>query len=533
MIIFNKLLICKFITLILVISFVFAGKCHSTEKPKGYCLRVPVLLGKTAENRERVKQVYLLSQPKKVFLTMLTGFVILASMGLLLRGTKADEANFAARQSKYPSFDSAVTSIDTGSVWKDEEDIQIFIPLVMGNSKNQNVIASNALIYVLGQRRSGSQFVLSNLFQSYDDGNPIAHTFDQALVLRTLTVEMEKLERGNPQYEICHRTARGLVDILIQLQHEDGSWWNAYNFLTGSVTNEQGNGVMAWVAYALADYSIVSGEKDAYEAAKKTAEWLEDGRRMKEGAIYHNFGTQGEPVNIWVTEDNIDAWFAFYTLKLAAGFFGEPGKQSDYQRLSEGVKNYLLTRALGSFSWQGSGKSGRSIGGYYFTAGINADTGLLSDSEPYLDNQAWGSIFLKAIGENNKALQILAFARNVFYFEDENGFFGLDSRLHKDTLEPMAINWEFTSHYIAAAGEGAQNFLYMLNLQQRAQGGYPHDSEDIGGEYWHTTATGVNVTSWAFAVNCNDSLLQAPFEAYNVQKDMDQPLGQRHTDSAL
>ena len=97
----------------------------------------------------------------------------------------------------------------------------------------------------------------------------------------------------------------------------------------------------------------------------------------------------------------------------------------------------------------------------------------------------------------------------------------------------MVINWEFTSHYIAAAGEGAQSFLYMLNLQQRALGGYPHDSEDIGGEYWHTTATGINVTSWAFAVNRKASLLQMRLEAYSAQENLEHSLGQRQKTSSL
>ncbi|MDO8574587.1 MAG: hypothetical protein Q7R86_03080, partial [bacterium] len=360
--------------------------------------------------------------------------------------------------------------------------------------QDNEIRAQKALDYILAQQG------LSGLFRSYED-QTIAHTFDQALSLRALSIKMEELGKKNSNYERYYQSARKLVERIIQLQHSDGSWWNAYNYTTAAGdTPDQGRGVMAWVTYALSDYTRITGEQDAYNSARRSGEWLE--KRMENGAIFTTFGKN----KIWITEDNLDSWFAFESLTLTAQSIKDTERANHYQGIANQIKDHLLNRALNSYSWSGTGKSGKIISGSYFAAGIRVDTERVDNSEPFLDNQTWGAYFLRYIGKDNEANKLLGFAYNNFYLE-ENKLFGLDSRVHKDTLKPIAINWEFTLHYIAAGGKNSQILLNMVNSQQR-EGGYPHDSLDVSGEYWHKDERGVNATTWAYAVNSNTSLLR-------------------------
>lgn len=334
-------------------------------------------------------------------------------------------------------------------------------PLII--DRPMNYTAKNALKYVLLQQQK------NGCFKSYNKINDdFAHSYDQAVVLTALANEIKLCRQAGVTYEYFVFAGNRLVDFLSARQNSNGSWFNAYQYLTGTaMTSDASAGVSSWLVCALKKYADITGNQKAKKSAEKAWIWIKS--MIYNGAIKHVYN----PASIvGITESNIDGWYAARLMQ-------------DHITATQ-LSNFLMTRVWNS----GSG---------YFNAGQNLVSGTV-DITPYLDNQTWGAMFLQDTGQTNLADQALQYARNNFAIYDSGDFIGLDSR-----ISCVAVNYELSLFYISAQGPDSDYLLPLINAFQQADGGLKHDSQDIS-DPWHTTAVGVNSTAWLYSVNTGSRL---------------------------
>ncbi len=275
-----------------------------------------------------------------------------------------------------------------------------------------------------------------------EEGSCVAHTYDQALALMVFA------------NEDMWTQADALVNGLANAQNADGSWTKSRNCDTlAAVDGNKWEGDIAWAIYALSRYQKLGGtQPQAATALQKAADWLATRVNPADGCLVIDH-----------TEGTLDAWWAF---RLAG-----PSYMDEEQK----IRNCLLT-----YYWDNS--MGRFKGGRDWW-------------QPYLDNQTWGGVFLKAIGEHAKARRALSYARDVLRVPAQGGpLFGVDGQ-----AGPWSIWNEGAAQYIVAGGEGAQALLRELLAQQEENGAMIGSPDEFnGGGVWTTRWHGVAPTAWLY-----------------------------------
>ncbi len=141
-----------------------------------------------------------------------------------------------------------------------------------------------------------------------------SYTYDNALVA------LVRIGEGR------HRDARRILATLAALQRSDGGWGFSFNIRGDGFYNAGyvRSGVVAWILYAFARYTELSGDRAFVPVMRKAGGWLAARRDPRNGLIRGGLGRwllggrRYEPgfVATWAsTEHNVDAWFA---LRLAA-----------------------------------------------------------------------------------------------------------------------------------------------------------------------------------------------------------------------
>ena len=323
------------------------------------------------------------------------------------------------------------------------------------------------------------EYAFFRSYQTADDD--LMHTYDQALGLKALVLQAGSLEPADPQAIELMKQAGMVAAALVDSQHPEGYWVNAFKpGPPGRVieaTDDKYAGVVAWTANALADYAVLYAETkneavtgtEAFVAAQAGGNWLIT-QMVNDAVATFDWGPA-----IAVTEANLDAYAAFKSLSRFDLKFIDPQDQ---------VKGHLLNRA-----WCGD----RFIAGYHLTEN------RVSDSTPYLDNQTWGAWFLGDVGRADDARQALDMAVDLFGYPSVDPL-GLDSK-----LPVQGVNYDFTAHYVAiapATDSFAATFKQELIRIQTDGGGIPHDrshNDDAPGAHWARTWPGVNATAWTVA----------------------------------
>jgi len=303
----------------------------------------------------------------------------------------------------------------------------------------------------------------TGLFVSWkEEPIPLAHLYDQALVLIVLTRE-GIWNAGTPINEAAQK-ARQLVNFITSAQKADGHWARTWNPETGQeLTDDQWVGDQAWWIMALIEYARKSGDETAYTSAQKGAEWLAA-----------KIGPTGKVIPS--TEGTVDTWWAM----IATTRFD----------LADKIQNYLLTQV-----WDADLK-------YWWRGRDNNDN---PDPVIAMDCAAWLGEFAKTprVNKPEMALAALSFVRRTLVTTDDNG-----SRCGFDGMGPVGLWCEGTAQYVSAGGEGAQTFLDMLLSLQRADGGMPGSpnnwSSDCYG--WLSDWTGLAPTAWLYF-----ALTESPF----------------------
>ena len=153
----------------------------------------------------------------------------------------------------------------------------------------------------------------------------------------------------------------------------------------------------------------------------------------------------------------------------------------DFANEAEGIKNCLLDN--------------------YWDEAMGRFKGGQAWQQPYLDNQTWGSAFLKAIGESRRAHRALSYAWEVLRLPGQGGqVYGFDGQ-----AGPWSVWNEGTGQYIATGGKGASDLLQELLAQQRWDGAMPASPDDFsGGGVWTTRWHGVAPTAWLYNALCGE-----------------------------
>lgn len=342
-----------------------------------------------------------------------------------------------------------------------------FSPVIDSTNIYNRNVALNAQAYVLEQQQS------NGCFKSYDNSEDLwAHTFDQALVLTTISYEIKYCQTDHSVLDNLKTAARNLIVFLTAKQNSDGSWYNGYHYQTGQVlTYEKSVGVVSWIVNSLSVYNKITNDTSVLPLIEKGWEWCKS--MFIENAVVNYLNIGGQLIPIAITESNIDAWF---TAKI----------------LGDEISAAKLEQHLISM-WNTEGG--------YFNAGKNVKNGNI-DTTPYLDNQTWGSRFLKNTGRDEHVKQALAFGLKNFSIYKGHKLSGLDSLFSK-----QAVNYEFTCHYIVTRSSKWDILIQEVNSRQHADGGLPHDSKDIP-DPWHSTMVGINSTCWLYSANMGISLLE-------------------------
>ncbi|RME43067.1 MAG: hypothetical protein D6791_16320, partial [Chloroflexi bacterium] len=289
-----------------------------------------------------------------------------------------------------------------------------------------------------------SQQQATGLLKSWaEESTCTAHTYDQALALLVFSREGMWTQ------------ADTLVGALAQAQNADGSWYKSYNCSNSGyscVHCHKWEGDIAWAVYALSRYLILGGSHPQARAAiERGAAWLAT-RLAPDGclAIDH-------------TEGTIDAWWALQ----AAG----PGYRDAADRLKDCLLAYYWDDAMGRF------KGGRDW------------------QQPYLDNQTWGTAFLRVVGREEDARRALSYAYEVLRLPAQGGQVGgFDGQ-----GGPWSVWNEGIAQYVATGGQGANDLLLELLAQQERDGAMPGSPDDFtGGGVWTTRWHGVAPTAWLY-----------------------------------
>ena len=316
------------------------------------------------------------------------------------------------------------------------------IPADFSPTLTHTVAATSAAQWLASQQQE------TGLLKSWaEEPTCAAHTYDQALAL--LVFSREGL----------WAQADALVRALAQAQNDDGSWFKSYDCNDSNlpcVHCHKWEGDIAWAIYALSRYIALGGTHPQARTA------------MNDGAVW--LATRLGPDGCLVidhTEGTIGAWWALQ----AAG----PGYRDEADKL----RDCLLT-----CYWDGT--MGRFKGGQDW-------------QQPYLDNQTWGSAFLRAVGRGKDAHRALSYAYQVLRLPARGGqIFGLDGQ-----GGPWSVWNEGSGQYAATGGEKATAFVHELLAQQRSDGALPSSPDNFtGGGVWTTRWHGVAPTAWLyFALN--------------------------------
>jgi len=316
------------------------------------------------------------------------------------------------------------------------------VPITLGTT-NANTNASTAAANWLATQQQPS-----GLLKSWNEESLcIAHTYDQALALIVFS------------HEGMWTQADDLVGALVEAQNDDGSWSKSYNCSDSDfpcVHCQKWEGDISWAIYALSRYLDLGGtHPQASVAMNNGAAWLTT-RLAPDGCLVIDH-----------TEGTLDAWWALQ----AAG--------ADYRDEADHLRNCLLADY-----WDDT--VGRFKGGKDWW-------------QPYLDNQTWGGVFLRALGRGKDARRALSYAYEVLRLPAQGGqLFGFDGQ-----GGPWSVWNEGTGQYAAVGGDKADDFLQELLAQQRCDGAVPGSPDDFtGGGMWTTRWHGVAPTAWLyFALN--------------------------------
>ena len=265
--------------------------------------------------------------------------------------------------------------------------------------------------------------------------------YNQALLLAVFS--LDAAQTGNADMRAA---AKAVADELVSLQGQiidgPGRWYDAYKDSgTGLVPSGDNPsfswyGNPAWVVIALdlyRDLLAPSPRKPYDDSIALAATWLES-KIAAFGAAGNATGAITEG-----TEGNVSTFFAL----VAAERFARAGA----------MKTYLL----GS-PWKSDEKR--------FWMGVR-DPGLAID---VMGN--WGSSFLRAVGENDKALAGLGLAAGLFPAKSFDGtHVGLG-----DIAGPWQPTMEFTGQYISAGGPGSP---YL-----RDEWNFPWLARQLFGRHW-------------------------------------------------
>ncbi len=317
-----------------------------------------------------------------------------------------------------------------------------------------NIVAANAAVnWLINQQTS------TGLLKSWEEEPSCnAALYDQAHALMIFAHRGMWVE------------ANQLLDALVSLQDEDGTWANNYNCTTlEKLTDNRWEGSIAWMVYALNYYDKLGGtHPQAMISAQRGADWLVTRISQDNGCL-----------RIDHTEGTIVTWWALWSS-------GEK-----YANNANGLTTCLLTR--------------------YWDEGLGSFKGGQDWSQPYLDSQTLGAAFLKAIGEDEKARSALGYAREILLLKAQGGkIFLLPAQSGQLTgLSGQAgssVVWnEGVAQYIAVGGEGANDLLTELLAQQRPNGALPGSPDEfIGSNSWATTWGGISPTAWLFFALCGE-----------------------------
>lgn len=299
-----------------------------------------------------------------------------------------------------------------------------------------NATAARAAANWIAARQQSSGLVKSWLEESACN----AYTYDQALALMVFVRERR------------WSSADALVDALVSTQNADGSWNQNHDCNTLTASGPKWEGDIAWAVYALSRYTALGGTRAAARTAMLKGTNFLRTRIASDGclAIDH-------------TEATIDAWWAFQ----AAG--------PEYWREADQIRNCLLT--------------------YYWDDAMGRFKGGRNWRQPYLDNQTWGAMFLRAIGEEIKARRALSYARATLVLPAQGAqLFGFDGQ-----GGPWSVWNEGAGQYVAAGGAGAKDFLRELLAQQESDGALANSTDNFAGAgVWTTRWRGIAPTAWLY-----------------------------------
>lgn len=312
---------------------------------------------------------------------------------------------------------------------------------------NHPLAAQSAAAWLTSQQQA------NGLLKSWaEEGTCYSYIYDQALALLVFTHAGQWAE------------AEALVQALNTSQNSDGSWYQRYDCQSGTPADPtyKWEGDIAWAVYALGRYLTLGGTNgEATNTRDNAAAWLS--RRLDEstGCLVFEHA-----------EATLDVWWALQS----AGV--------EYVAAANGLHHCLVT--------------------VYWDETMGRFKGGLDWWQPLLDNQTWGAAFWRALGEEEKALRALSYARHIFLLPAQNSqLFGLDGQ-----AGPWSVWNEGTAQYIAVGGPDAPDLLAELLAQQQPDGSMPGSPDDFsGGGVWTSRWHGVSATAWLYL-----ALYQNPFQ---------------------
>jgi hypothetical protein len=306
----------------------------------------------------------------------------------------------------------------------------------------RDTLASNlASDWLAGQQQP------SGLLKSWEqEASCVSHTYDQALALLVF------VDAGRWQ------EADEIVAVLADTQNPNGSWFKSRDCETlAAVDANEWEGDIAWAVFAFNRYLAAGGtQPDARTIRDKAAEWLTTRIDPDNGCLLIDH-----------TEGTIDAWWAL-------AFAGDA-----YAAEAGGLRDCLLRD--------------------YWDPDMGRFKGGRNWWQPYLDNQTWGSAFLRSIGRTGDALRALSYAREALLLPAQGAqLLGVDGQ-----GGPWSVWNEGGGQYAAVEGPGALDLTGELRAQQRADGAMPGSPDEFaGGGVWTTRWYGVAPTAWLyFALN--------------------------------
>jgi len=190
--------------------------------------------------------------------------------------------------------------------------------------------------------------------------------------------------------------ANKILSTLKGLMSEEGTIGFSYQVDSEVADLRIRTGTLAWVGYAMAYYQRQTRDATFQTAAERIARYLK--------TLQHSTGSlRGGPDVGWVsTEHNIGAYFFLRELARVTG-------NAEYRSFAQSVRNSLLNN-----HWTLSGSQGHFLRG-------------LDDPTPSLDANALGAIFLKAIGQTDRARQTMRYIEDTF--RNTQGISGTTVRL--------------------------------------------------------------------------------------------------------